>query len=378
MTKTIFITLIFILFIFTSFSKPKWKQISGLDLTIGSFFQQNKKARVIWGYKDDIWHVACPTQCDDVLSKYMPLKNLDPKLSYWVSVNTTSNDSQEISSGLVGNWNITLKSANHWDNSTGTLSVSNEFSSTLTGHPILLSELGVKSNRAITKFEVSHLQIIEDSILQIDYMFYQEVLKTKEQLFNSLPQEIQDEIVDIKDKLLKNSYRTYPFDLEQVILAQKETTELDKRLKEIYDNYTVEPDYQNPMKIIRSNSSGIDETLRCSIHKVQKWGKREPQPVTHELVNSLFYKYLPDGKINNKNYLLGTTLYSQSGQVLDERIEKIKKVTNEEYTVNCENNKNYYDLIPFFGKAYFNIIRNEEKRIILQIRDGAFIILKKI
>ncbi|MCO4782727.1 MAG: hypothetical protein KC646_10425 [Candidatus Cloacimonetes bacterium] len=413
------------LFLTNSHSKNNWKQISGRGASSQSFFNQNEKAKVIWGYENGLWRVACYHRCTELTDKYLPLENLKDNVGYWVNFESVAS-TEDISTGLVGEWDITLKSSNPWDNTSAVLNVSNQYSTSLTGHPIIISELGVKGKDPVSKFEISNIQVIEDTLLQIDHMLYKEVPKTKEELTEALPDAIRAELVEITAKKQAFS-RRYPYvpttfdsqgyswderrgfyrrikrdsngnyitdengryireDIPVIgrFITGEENEELNSRYQELIESYAVKPINDNNVGNHTFTLNQIDKNIRCKVNPThiqigmgirhRSFYDRNSTQQKIE-VNSLFYK---NNESNGYSNLIVTdSLYSVSGHALEERMVRLEKLTGVKPEAVCEPNDDYYNLIPSFKSSYFNILKNESKRIILQVRDGVFLILKK-
>ena len=169
--KQFYFLLSFLWIVLSIHSNPTWKQISGSDVSTHDFFVENPTARVIWGYEDGLWRVACQETCHDILQKYRPLQRMSNNTGYWISFDSNIAATQ-VSAELVGEWLITRKSSDRWDNTTASLSISTQSSNNLTGHPFALLAMGLEDPMPISDFSLIGIQVIEDAILQLDYTLY--------------------------------------------------------------------------------------------------------------------------------------------------------------------------------------------------------------
>lgn len=88
---------------------------------------------------------------------------------YWVSFDSNLEAATQVSAELAGDWLITRKSSDRWDNTTASLSISTQSSHNLTGHPFALLAMGLEDPMPISDFSLIGIQVIEDAILQLDY-----------------------------------------------------------------------------------------------------------------------------------------------------------------------------------------------------------------
>ncbi len=159
-------------------ANPNWKQVSGTGEMSDDFFSRNPTADVIWGYDKGLWHVACRKHCPE-LAKYPDLKQMVHQQGYWVR-NLHDMDAI-IQSPLTGIWDMQMFSTGPFDAVTATLTISYDGSATMTGHAMLLAQLGLNQyKRPISAFEINRIEIVHESILAMHYTFFEEAVKPKD------------------------------------------------------------------------------------------------------------------------------------------------------------------------------------------------------
>jgi len=169
---------ILLILVIEAVAKPVWKQVPGSGEPIDDFFSRHPTADVIWGYDNGLWHVACRKSCPE-LSKYPDLKKMVHQQGYWVRNLQETNTATQNS--MAGTWDMQMFSTGPFDAVTGTITISSDGSAAMTGHAMLLAQLGLNQNkRPISAFEINHIEIANESILVMHYTFFEEAVKPKD------------------------------------------------------------------------------------------------------------------------------------------------------------------------------------------------------
>jgi len=353
-------------------TSSSWRQISGEDISVDEYFVSNTSTEVIWGYDEGLWKVACRETCHQVLEKYMPLQRMLKGVGYWVKSSGTPVSNSETTDGLVGSWDITRKSVGHWDNVTASLTVSTEGSHVLTGHPFALLPLGLKDQQPITKFELQDIQVIEEGILQLDYMLYGEIAKTEEELWADLPSELFDEIeaqialeIQERDEPKRRDFgRRIPQRSDETI--RFEVT--NEKKWEFYERgYPVTPaggvtrwfrcfrttyveNYGGPIQSVSRTGPRYATEFITGRHSIAA-GAGFDMEVHH--LSSHIEPELPMG-------LVGSSSHSSIGK---------------NYV--CNKDGAYYKLVPRFKRKYLPITSYSSNRFIVEPEKGTFLLFKK-
>jgi|GEM_PF-2177840 len=347
----------------------KWKQVSGEDQATHDYFVANESAQVIWGYADGLWKVACKETCHEVLARYLPLERMEAGVGYWVKFDGLPPSPDEQSEGLFGNWAITRKSVDHWDNVTAALFISKEGSHDLTGHPFALLPLGLKEHEPISKFDLQNVEVIEEGVLQLDLILYSEEPKTEEQLWNELPPELHAEI-------------------EENILLEKQKQ--DEKVEKYGRHWRVKHDEQIRREVTEKmkwefHKRGYRVTVPNNETKAHRcFREAYVQNYAGPLRGGLRGPYYPNEYVTGKRWIA-------AGAGFDLEVHKVswnlKPETPKGFATStemrsphnylCNEDPEFYNQVPRFKRKYLPITSFSKDRFVVEPEKGILFIFKK-